>query len=157
MLALLRRLELGLLTVAMDSELHTVETVLYPGTYAGRKNRKKTDLVLGELTKRNCMGTQGGVNRRKIMTVYREKTIELACLLEERQEISTKELATLGYDKGTVSILQRNYSRWFVRVRKGMYALSELGRAALREEEFADVVLFYRNRGRRKQEKDSAD
>ncbi|MBQ5589933.1 MAG: hypothetical protein IIU70_07310, partial [Anaerotignum sp.] len=41
--------------------------------------------------------------------------------------------------------LSRNYDKWFQRVEKGVYALSEKGKEALENEDYAKVVSFYRN------------
>lgn len=145
MLRLLKRLELGLLTVALDSPLQTVDVVLEPADSMIRKNKKKKERLTAELEGRQMDANVGGMTRRKIITAYREKSIRLACLLEQKGQISTAFLRENGMEE-LVGLLSRNYDRWFVRVEKGVYALSETGKAALEAEDYARVVAFYRKR-----------
>ena len=143
MLKLLKRLELGLLTVALDSPLKTVDVVLEPSDSPIRKNKKKKEQVRGELEHRRMNANVGGMTRRKIMTAFREKSIRLACLLEKEGQVSTASLRERGLEEYIV-ILGRNYDKWFQRVEKGVYALSEKGKEALEKEEYAKAVAFYR-------------
>lgn len=143
MLRLLKRLELGLLTVALDSPLQTVDVVLTPADSMIRKNKRKQAKLQAELDSRQTDGNIGGMTRRKIITAYREKVIRLACLLEREGEISLTELRERGLGELAV-LLSRNYEKWFVRVEKGVYTLSEKGTAALEQADYAKVVAFYR-------------
>ena len=143
MLKLLKRLELGLLTVALDSPLKTVDVVLEPSDSIAWKNRKKREKLQAELENRQVDANVGGMTRRKIMTAFREKSIRLACLLEKEGQVSTASLRERGLED-SVGILSRNYDKWFKRVEKGVYALSEKGKEALENEDYAKVVAFYR-------------
>ncbi|MBR5816137.1 MAG: hypothetical protein IKY38_01795, partial [Anaerotignum sp.] len=91
MLKLLKRLELGLLTVALDSPLQTVDVVLEPSDSLAWKNRKKREKVQAELENRQVDANVGGMTRRKIMTAFREKSIRVACLLEKEGQLSLAE------------------------------------------------------------------
>ena len=144
MLKLLKRLELGLLTVALDSPLHTVDVVLEPSDSIAWKNRKKREKVQAELENRQVDGNVGGMTRRKIMTAFREKSIRLVCMLEREGQISTASLRERGLED-YIGIFVKNYDKWFKRVEKGVYALSEKGREALENEDYAKAVAFYRN------------
>ena len=144
MLKLLKRLELGLLTVALDSPLQTVDVVLEPSDSLAWKNRKKREKVQAELEQRQVDANVGGMTRRKIMTAFREKSIRLACLLEKEEQVSTASLRERGMED-YIGILSRNYDKWFRRVEKGAYALSEKGKEALGNEDYAKVVSFYRS------------
>ena len=144
MLKLLKRLELGLLTVALDSPLHTVDVVLEPSDSIAWKNRKKREKVQAELEQRQVDGNVGGMTRRKIMTAFREKSIRLACMLEREGQISTASLRERGLED-YIGIFVKNYDKWFKRVEKGVYALSEKGWEALENEDYAKAVEFYRN------------
>ena len=144
MLKLLKRLELGLLTVALDSPLKTVDIVLEPSDSLAWKNRKKREKVQAELENRQVDGNVGGMTRRKIMTAFREKSIRLACMLEREGQISTASLRERGLED-YIGILVKNYDKWFKRVEKGVYALSEKGQEALENEDYAKAVAFYRN------------
>ena len=144
MLKLLKRLELGILTVALDSPLKTVDVVLEHSDSLAWKNRKKREKVQSELEQRQVDANVGGMTRRKIMTAFREKSIRLACLLEKEGQVSTASLRERGLED-SVGILSRNYDKWFKRVEKGVYALSEKGQEALENEDYAKAVAFYRN------------
>lgn len=143
MLKLLKRLELGLLTVALDSTLKTVDVVLEPSDSLAWKNRKKREKLQAELEHRQVDGNVGGMTRRKIMTAFREKSIRLACLLEREGQVSTATLRERGMEE-YLPLLGRNYDKWFGRVEKGVYTLSEKGKEALESEDFAKAVAFYR-------------
>lgn len=143
MLRLLKRLELGLLTVALDSPLQTVDVVLEPADSPVRKNRRKREGLQAELEGRETDSNIGGMTRRKIITAYREKSIRLACLLEKEGQLSTAELRERGLED-SIGICSRNYDRWFRRVAKGVYALSEIGKEALESEDYRKIAAFYR-------------
>lgn len=143
MLRLLKRLELGLLTVALDSPLQTVDVVLEPSDSLAWKNRKKREQVQAEMENRQMDVNVGGMTRRKIITAFREKSIRLACILEREGQISTAALRERGMED-CVGVLSRNFDKWFQRVEKGVYTLSEKGREALENEDYAKAVAFYR-------------
>ena len=143
MLRLLKRLELGLLTVALDSPLKAVDVVLTPSDSMIRKNKRKKEQLQAELDGRQLAENIGGMTRRKIITAYREKSIRLACLLERAGKLSLAELREIGLEELT-PLLSRNYDKWFQRVEKGVYTLSENGREALSQEDYTRVVAFYR-------------
>ena len=85
----------------------------------------------------------GGMTRRKIITAFREKSIRLACILEREGQISTAALRERGMED-CVGVLSKNFDKWFQRVEKGVYTLSEKGREALENEDYAKAVAFYR-------------
>ena len=77
------------------------------------------------------------------MTAFRERSIRIACLLEAKGQTSTKEIRTLGMEECIVP-LSKNYDHWFQRIQKGVYALSEEGKAALEQTDYKEAVRFYR-------------
>lgn len=80
MLALCRRLDLGLITVAVDSPLQTVEAHLWPSGSQGKQLEKRRAEVLREMAGRTENHNTGGSSRKKLMTAYREKN-DCPCLL----------------------------------------------------------------------------
>ncbi len=144
MLWLLKRLEIGLLTVAIDSPLKMVDVVLEPSDSMVWKKRKKEEMLIAEMEGRKLSVNTGGMTRKKIMTAYREKAIALACILEQNGEVSLKELRAMGMDEKFTVILQRNPYQWFVRCKAGVYRLSEVGKAALEDADYESVVAYYR-------------
>ena len=145
-LKLLKRLEIGLLTVALDSPLKTVDVVLTPSDSLAWKNRKKRERLQAELENRQVSANTGGMNRRKIVTAYREKALYLCCILENREAVTYGELREMGLEEKYMSILRSNVYHWFERVEKGVYRLSEEGRKALEEPDYEKVIEYYRKK-----------
>lgn len=141
MLRLVKRLDLGLLTVAMDSPLQTVEAHAWPGGSQGGQQKRRRQAMARELAGRQAGNNTGGVNRRRLMTAYREEMLHLAVALERFGTLTPAQCRSLGLNDGR---LYRDAYRWFRREQKGVYALSEKGRAALDDPEFTAVVEFYR-------------
>ncbi|WP_352400543.1 DUF2161 family putative PD-(D/E)XK-type phosphodiesterase [Anaerotignum sp.] len=153
MIRLLKRLEVGLITVALDSPLKTVDVVLEPADSMIRKNRKKQERLQAEIHNRHVAENVGGMTRRKIMTAYRERAIELCCIIEEFGRISVKELRLMGKEEKYSSILQSNVYQWFERLEKGVYGLSPMGEDALRAVDYEKVIGFYRSVYRKEKDK----
>jgi hypothetical protein len=134
---LLRRLEIGLLIVGKthkDDELQ-VQEMIKPQPFdrvASRDKSKKRRLALmTEFTKRKSDVNVGGVNRRPIMTAYKEAALEIAWLLLHHGELNQKQLKAMGSDnEKTYSILYTNHYGWFEPVGKGYYRNTEKGNSA---------------------------
>lgn len=141
---LLRRLELGLIFVSLDSHQPRVEVVFHPKPYQLKKMRKAREGVIREIEGRFMDSNKGGSNRRKIMTAYREQAIFIACCLEKADALSAVDLKKLGTGEKTYSILYNNFYGWFDKVSRGKYSLSEQGRLAL--EEYPQIVDYYRQK-----------
>lgn len=153
MLKLLKRLELGLITVALDSPLQTVDVILEPSDSLVRKNRKKQERLQLEMENRQVAENVGGMTRRKIMTAYREKAIELCCIIERFGQISLKELREMGREDKYATMLRSNVYQWFERIEKGVYGLSAYGKDALSSMDYEKLVRFYRDFCRKEKEK----
>ncbi len=133
MLELVRRLEIGLITVAMDSPTKVVDVVVYPEALAAKRinaNRKRS--LLKEMNGRLMDLNKGGTNNTKINTAYREKCVKLACILLCRGQKKPKELVLdYGFEKNISLALNRNVYGWFEKIEKGLYGISESGQVAL--------------------------
>jgi len=154
---LLRRLELGLLLVVPDgvesgSKGKTVkqgqapvEVVLEPKPFdraqsVSRAKRVRKAMV-NEARERSGDYNVGGSTRQAIVTVYRERALNLVSLIEKSGAgyMSIAGLKKAGAHAESAShILQSNVYGWFVRTGRGYYGLSAAGKLAL--EEFATVV-----------------
>lgn len=136
---LLRRLELGLMLVSFSTNPPLVEIVFEPQPFRRRRLKKRRQHLLTELAGRSQTYNQGGSNRRKLMTAYREAALVIAQYLAMAEgPLSPKALRDLGADAKAGSILYQNYYGWFTRVDKGLYAVSDAGRQALSE--YKDIV-----------------
>jgi len=139
---LLKRLQIGLITVALDSPARLAEILLFP-TGRADKTTKKSESLRREIAGRisdTIGGSQGAVN-----TAYRERSVRIACLLEAHGNLSARELTKIhGCEKDASSILRLNHYNWYIKTAKGRYELSEAGRVYLDENETEKLIIFYR-------------
>ena len=135
MLRLIKRLELGLITVAMDSPIKTVDVLVYPEQRPRpARDPQKRKVLLKELNGRILDLNKGGASRCGIITAYRERCIKTACIIKCRGAKRPKELVDdYGCEKDTAAILQRNVYGWFTRIKRGVYGLSEDGEKSFEE------------------------
>lgn len=146
MIRLLKRLEVGLLTVALDSPLQTVDVVLTPADSGIRTNARKRAKVEKELDGRALDCNTGGITKRKILTAFKERSMELCCILEGEGKVPLERMRQFVADEKQIRLLSANYNGWYQRVEKGVYALSKKGKEVLEEPDFQEVVAFYRKK-----------
>jgi hypothetical protein len=125
---LLRRLELGLILVSLDTKTPRVEIAFHPAPHARRKQPRRTRAILREIEHRSGDFNQGGSLRRKLVTAYRERALFVACCLERFGPLSARKLREIGTAPDTYSILFRDVYHWFERVAPGTYDLRPQGR-----------------------------
>lgn len=132
-LKLCRRVGLGVLLVHLDRDPALVEPVLDPGPYDPRRNTGRRALLLREFEQRRGDPTPGGAVKTPIMTAYRQDALACAAALaaaaapaRPRDVKAAAGVARAG------AILQRDVYGWFERVERGLYTLSDKGRAALK-------------------------
>lgn len=148
MIKLLKRLNIGLLTVALDSPVKTVDVLLEPVESDIYQNRNKKKKLLLELEGRTGDYNVGGMTRHKIMTAYREKALELCCILQQKDNVSCAFLREIGLSEKHIKMLGTNVYQWYQRVSRGVYCLSCEGKKALEEQEYHKVVEYYRKKWR---------
>ncbi|MCL2235145.1 MAG: DUF2161 family putative PD-(D/E)XK-type phosphodiesterase [Defluviitaleaceae bacterium] len=142
-LHILESLSLGLVTVAMDSPALLVDVHLMPNVKG--RNTKASKSLLAEFAGRNFDDNVGGSSGRKLLTASKERSLQIACALEKLGQAAPSVLVSdFGCNAHAGQILYQNAYGWFVRVSKGVYALSEEGKAALDDPMFARIVEFYR-------------
>ncbi len=146
MLKLLKRLGIGLLTVAIDSTIKTVDVILQPNNNTAFKNNKKTKKLLLEMQQRTGDYNIGGMTRKKIITAYKEKALELCCVLQQKEEISYAFLRKNNVTESHIKMLGTNVYQWYERVSRGVYRLSEEGKKALEQKEYKEVVAYYQKK-----------
>lgn len=142
---LVRRLELGLITVSFLTGHPRVEVVFHPSPFDQERSRrvsqKKKSRLQREIAGRHGNYNLGGSTGRKLMTAYRENAIHIACCLQKYGPLSPKALRLLGTGPKTASILQKNYYGWFDRVTRGSYRLTGAGEAELGR--YPELVAYY--------------
>ena len=89
--------------------------------------------IIQEINGRYADYNQGGVNKTKLVTAYRESAIYIACILNEFGEMSAKNLKKLGTDDKTLSILYNNHYGWFERIDRGIYKLTSKGELEVKQ------------------------
>ena len=140
---LLRRLNVGLLTVNFRSMKPYVTEIIEAKPYDFEKSRriadKKKQALLKEFHSRITDSNDGGVTRRKVMTAYREQSLLIAHHLSKQETMTIKSLKALGVSEKAGVILRNNHYNWFERVSKGCYQLTESGVEAV--EAHQDIIL----------------
>lgn len=134
---LLNYLGIGLMVVAPSTK--RVDVLVQPKINELFKTRYKK-YIKKEIDARHTDLNVGGSTRRKIVTAHRESVIAALCYIEKYGTIKTRECKdNIKY------VLQTNHYKWFERVSTGVYTINEAGRKALENEDFKDVIEFYRN------------
>lgn len=146
MLKLLKKIDCGLITVAMDSPVKTTDILLEPCGVKRISSYEKKRSVEDEFKGRSGSFNTGGVTRREIITAYREKSIELLCFAEKKEFVTNALLKENGYSQKEYSVFYRNYYGWFKKTGRGTYELSQEGRAALEKEDYMPLVEYYREK-----------
>jgi hypothetical protein len=122
---LCRLLGFGLLCVFNSGR---VEVLVEPAPWRPRHNAKRRSKILDEHRRRKGDPATGGGTRRPIMTAYRQQALKCAAALA-RAPARPRDLK--GAMPDAPKILLRNVYGWFVRVERGVYTLSEAGKAAI--------------------------
>ena len=120
-----------MLLVNLDAAEPSLEIAFHPLPYERKKIRAKKRAILHEIAQRSGDFNEGGSNRRRLMTAYREAALRIACALEQRGPLAPRALRELGTGPKTLSILSSNYYGWFERVERGVYALKSAAAAEL--------------------------
>ena len=135
---LCRMLGLGLLIIHGDGAAGQVEARLDPKPYRPQQSRRRRDRLLREFAHRVGDPNKGGSTGTPIVTAYRQDALRCADLLARQGPLKLANVRTLTGVGRAGRILQRDVYGWFEPVRRGTYAITPKGRAAL--EDFADVV-----------------
>ncbi len=102
-----------------------VEKIFEPEFHRYNRSHKKEESLRTEFESRTGDFNTGGVTRKKIMTSYREKAIQIAYVLENESCLSIKEIKKRTGIESAASILQRNHYGWFIREQRGVYKVTE--------------------------------
>lgn len=129
---LLKELGIGLLVVRFTSRNITVVPEIHPSqTVHGGKRRQR---ILREIDSRYTELTGAGLpSTEPVLTAYRQKALRIAwTMIVKDNGVSTPQnLKTYGCPVTTGDILRANHYGWFDKLSRGLYAVSEEGRAAV--------------------------
>jgi hypothetical protein len=123
---LCRRLGFGMLAVTSGG---AVEVIVKPPTTAPRRDPKTRSRLVAEHRRRQGDPAMGGSTRAPIMTAYRQQALACACALA-RGPRRVRDLKPKIPD--APKILLHNVYGWFDRAERGVYVLTDAGRAALK-------------------------
>lgn len=130
---LLKRLELGLIYVHFLKTKTRVEVVIDPKEPVKRKKRKKREQMVKEIMERSTNDNVGGSVGVKLMTAYREASLDIAEKLYQEGPLTAKELKAKGTVDKTYRICYQNHYKWFLKEEgRGKFGLTERGKAALK-------------------------
>ncbi len=122
---LCRLLGLGLLTVSRSGY---VEVLVEPVDWRPRRDPKRRSKIVAEHRRRQGDPVAGGSTRQPVMTAYRQQALACAAAMAEAPARPRDLKRTLP---DAPKILQSNVYGWFVRIDRGVYGLTDAGRAAL--------------------------
>ncbi|MEQ1648425.1 MAG: DUF2161 family putative PD-(D/E)XK-type phosphodiesterase [Hyphomicrobiaceae bacterium] len=122
---LCRLLGFGLLAVFDNG---VVEAIVEPVEWKPRPNNKRRSRIVSEHRRRRGDPAVGGSTKRPIMTAYRQQALACAAAMMEAPQ-RPRDLKSNMPD--AAKILRNNVYGWFVRADRGLYGLTEEGRAAL--------------------------
>lgn len=105
-----------------------VEVMVEPGPWRPRRDPKRRSQLVAEHRRRQGDPAIGGGSKSPIMTAYRQQALACAAALSAGPR-RPRELKAAMPD--APKILLGNVYGWFVRVERGVYALTDSGRAAL--------------------------
>ncbi|RWA59630.1 hypothetical protein EN833_17135 [Mesorhizobium sp. M4B.F.Ca.ET.190.01.1.1] len=133
--ALCRRLGFGLLGVGGKGE---VELLLSPAALPPRRDPRRRSRLMEEHHRRKGDPATGGSTRTPIMTAYRQEALACAAAMADGPK-RPRDLKVLS--PRAASILLHNYYGWFARAERGIYALTEIGRAAVQSHRLVESPL----------------
>ena len=123
---LCRFLGFGLLAITASGK---ADVVVEPVAWKPRGNAKRRSRIVDEHRKRIGDPAAGGSTRQPIMTAYRQQALACAVALAAAPGRPRDLKKTVAPD--APKILQGNVYGWFVKIERGVYALSDSGREAL--------------------------
>jgi hypothetical protein len=122
---LCRLLGFGLIGV---SSTRQVEILAQPGPWRPRRNLRERSRLVDEHQRRRGDPALGGSSKSPIMTAYRQQALACAASLSGGPRRTRDVKAAIPE---APKILLRNVYGWFVRVDRGVYGLTDTGKAAL--------------------------
>jgi hypothetical protein len=138
----LKKMEIGLITVSLDSPYRMAEIIFMPDGKPVKHN-KIAEKVKQEIAGRS-FETAGGT-QKKVNTAYRERCVRIACLLDRIGPLTSPELIKLyGCEKDAYALMHNNQYGWFRNTGKGRFALTKEGREYLDKNSGSGLVSYYR-------------
>jgi len=123
LLALLRKLEVGLITVQDDRAIVVLEAKPFDAVQSHQRNKRKQQGLMKEFLQRLDHPQIGGVKGLRI-TAYRLRAMKIKDVMTQGKTYTIQQLKALTKVYDVASILRHNYYGWFSHPSRGLYALS---------------------------------
>ena len=142
---LVRRLELGLIFVSFEGEKPSIHMVHEPGPFDRKRSVRQSkvgrDKLIKEARERRSNYNIGGSSRVPTITTYKEISIQIAFYLDYLGPMSATELKKLNTGERTYGILYNNYYKWFKRIDRGIYDLTDIGKKEYQD--YPEIIKLY--------------
>tara|TARA_B110000285_G_scaffold201073_1_gene235435 strand:+ start:2720 stop:3409 length:690 start_codon:yes stop_codon:yes gene_type:complete len=136
---LLKMLGLGLL--AINLKRNTVEVIVDPTSYQPRQSKPKQQWLINEFEARVGDPNLGGASTKAgRMTAYKQQAIEIANYLSKHGATKASDIAKSLEVPKSRAIVYDNHYGWFQNVSRGVYDLSDFGKALLNEQKQAPIT-----------------
>jgi hypothetical protein len=122
-LGLLRKLEVGLITVQDDRAIVILEAKPFDSLKSHERNKRKQQGLMKEFLQRRDHPQIGGVKGPRL-TAYRLRAMKIKDAMMIEKTYTIQQLKTLTNVHDVASILRNNYYGWFSHPSRGLYSLS---------------------------------
>jgi len=109
-----------------------------------RRSRKAAERLMREFAGRSGDYNTGGSTRRKLVTAYRERSLQCALALHCHGPSAPRQVRDWTGCANPGLLLRDNVYGWFARVEKGVYRLTSAGEQALSE--YREVTRLWASR-----------
>jgi len=116
----------------------------YAASPAPRRSKAKAARLLKEFAARSGDYNVGGSTKRKLVTAYRERSLQCALALACHGASAPRQVRDWTHCPNAGAMLRENHYGWFRRVAKGVYELTPTGEAALAQ--YAEVTRTWASR-----------
>jgi hypothetical protein len=127
---LCRRLGLGLIVIAKSG---SIDVLAEPVPYRPKPAAKRQAALLKEFKSRKGDPNLGGSTRTKLMTAYKQDALRCLNHIHVIGPAKISDIRKATQVERASSIFQSNYYTWFERHTRGVYGLTDEGRAAARK------------------------
>ena len=123
LLALLRKLEVGLMTIQDDRAIVVLEAKPFDSVKSHQRNKRIQQGLMKEFLQRVDHPQIGGVKGPRL-TAYRLRAMKIKDAMMIGKTYTIKQLKTLTNVPDVASILRHNYYGWFAHPARGLYSRS---------------------------------
>jgi hypothetical protein len=123
-IGLLRKLEVGLITVDQDRALVVVEATPFDRLKSHQRNKRKQHGLMKEFLQRADHPQVGGIKGPRL-TAYRLRAMTIKDVMVHGETYTIQQLKAFTNIADVASILRHNYYGWFSHPSRGLYCLQK--------------------------------